>query len=536
MTSGSSAAMHDGLASDLAARASAMTVGELMRLQSQRTPERIAVADRDREVSYRAFNERVNRLAHALTAQGIIRGDRIGILSENRLEYVETLFAAAKLGAILATLNWRLTGPEVAAALAVSAPKLILVSERYQDMLAEIAHGAEVIWPFGRSYEDRLAGASEEEPEIAATPEDGLIIVYTSGTTGPPKGALVSHRAEIARLQIGCISYGLDGDDAALAWTPMFHVASLDPMLHVLCLGGKVVVVDGFDLERIINAIAEERIWWLVLIPGMLDRLIEALRERSITPRKIKLAGAQADLLPRHQIAEVSALLQAPFWNTFGCTECGIPIVSGNWFPIGEVPERLSKTQDIMNQIRLVDADDNEVPDGEPGEIAYRGPSLFSGYWNAPEVNAHDFRGGWFHTGDVLRRNPDGTYDFVDRVKYMIKSGGENIYPAEIESLLLRDPRIDDAVVIRRADRRWGEVPTAFIARNDESLTADYLADLCRENLAGYKRPKEFRFVAMDDFPRSTAGKVQRHEVEKWLSEEERPAGSQFDGERRERT
>ena len=151
-----------------------------------------------------------------------------------------------------------------------------------------------------------------------------------------------------------------------------------------------------------------------------------------------------------------------------------------------------------------------------------RGPTLFSGYWRADEVNAHDFRGGWFHMGDVFVRNPDGSLDFVDRVKYLIKSGGENVYPAEIERVLLADPRVDDAVVVRRPDPRWGEVPVAVVAPNDERLTADELYARCRRELAGYKQPKDIRFVAFADLPRSTTGKIQRHEVEAWLRQLDR--------------
>jgi fatty-acyl-CoA synthase len=164
--------------------------------------------------------------------------------------------------------------------------------------------------------------------------------------------------------------------------------------------------------------------------------------------------------------------------------------------------------------MRLVDPDDSDVPIGTPGEVAMRGPTLFSGYWNAHEANAHDFRNGWFHMGDVLRRNADGSLDYVDRVKYMIKSGGENIYPAEIEQVLLADARVHEAVVVRRPDRTWGEVPVAFVVMADVSLTADHLMDLCRENLSSYKRPKDIIFLAEDELPRSTTGKVQRHKLE----------------------
>jgi fatty-acyl-CoA synthase len=277
------------------------------------------------------------------------------------------------------------------------------------------------------------------------------------------------------------------------------------------------MIVDGFVAEQLVDCIEAGPMWWLVLIPGMIDEIAAAVKHRNAKPKGIKLIGAMADLVPRHQIAEITSLFQAPYANTFGSTETGIPPASAGSIPIGLVPDTLSKRQNSMCDVRLVDADDNEVANGMPGEAVVRGPTMFSGYWNAPATNEADFRGGWFHMGDAFVRNADGTLDFVDRVKYLIKSGGENIYPAEIERVLLADERIDDAVVVRKPDERWGEVPVAFVAANNPSLTADVLSLMCRNSLAGYKRPKDFRFVAFEDFPRSTTGKIQRHEVEKWL-------------------
>ena len=183
----------------------------------------------------------------------------------------------------------------------------------------------------------------------------------------------------------------------------------------------------------------------------------------------------------------------------------------------------ISKWPNSLVDIRLVDSEGNAVPDGEPGEMAVRGPTLFSGYWNAPETNRKDFSGGRFRMGDMFIRNPDGSFDFVDRAKYMIKSGGENIYPAEIERVLLADPRIRDAVIVRKRDARWGEIPVALIARQADDLDAADVDRLCRASLAGYKRPREVHFVAYEDLPRSTTGKIQRHEAEKMLTEKGTP-------------
>jgi fatty-acyl-CoA synthase len=297
-------------------------------------------------------------------------------------------------------------------------------------------------------------------------------------------------------------------------------MASTDHALASLLRGNPVIVVDGYDPQALAGIVARHQIGWLPLVPGMIESFAGVLRAGAVRPRGIKAIGAMADLVPRHQLAEITTLLNAPYANTFGATETGLPPGTASFIPIGEAPTDLAKRQSSFCEVRLVDPNDREVPDGTPGECAMRGPTLFSGYWRAPEVNARDFRGGWFHMGDMFIRRDDGRLDFVDRAKYMIKSGGENVYPAEIERVLLADPRVDDAVVVRRADARWGEVPVAVIARNDERLTAEELHAACRQQLAGYKQPKEIRFVAFADLPRSTTGKIQRHEVEAWFKSE----------------
>lgn len=502
----------------LASQAAGMTVGDMLRLQARVRPDHPAVEDGPRRLTFAAFNARVNRLAHVLLELDIRRGDRVAILAENRLEYLELLCAAGKIGAIVAALNWRLSDNELRHCIDLVTPRALLVSPDYAATIARLAPRAGEIIAIGEDYEARLATAASTEPRCHVRTEDGLMILYTSGTTGLPKGALISHRAQVARCFSACVDFDLRAGDHFVAWAPMFHMASAEQSLTVLCLGGMVHVVPRYDEDRLIHAIQTVPQWWLLLMPGMIAGMIDALRRRpGFTPAPIRLAGAMADLVPPHQIAEISSLLRTPYANTFGSTETGLPPFSAGRFPPGVVPTNLAKTQSASCHVRLVDPEDNEVPDGEPGEVAIRGATLFSGYWNAPETNAHDFRNGWFHLGDVCRRNPDGTVDFVDRAKYMIKSGGENIYPAEIERVLLADPRVADAVVVRRADARWGEVPVAFVARRDPAVTEEDLLARCRAELAGYKRPKEIRFLGVDDLPRSTTGKIQRHVLEELL-------------------
>lgn len=483
----------------------------------------MAVEDARVSWTYAAFNSRVNRLAHALGGRGVKRGDRVAILSENRTEYVELEFACAKLGAIVAALNWRLAGDELDYCIALTTPKLAIVSPRHADALAAAPSRPETVIELGPAYEALLARETDAEPVASVDPEDGLVILYTSGTTGRPKGAVISHRAFLARVMVFCADYGIGQNELFPAWAPMFHMASTDLAIGSLLIGGRVALVDGFDLDHLWPVLREHRVGWMILMPGVIDRLLERHAVAPLTPKGICIIGAMADLIPRHQIAEVTRALNAPYLNSFGATETGIPPASGSLIPIDTAPDSLSKRLNSFCEVRLVDGDDADVPDGAPGELAFRGPTLFSGYWQADAANAEDFRGGWFHMGDMFRRNPDGSFDFVDRAKYLIKTGGENVYPAEIEQVLLADARVADAVVVRRADPQWGEVPVAFVARTDETLGADDLMAQCRDRLAGYKRPKEIRFVELDDLPRSTTGKIQRHEIEARLAAEESP-------------
>jgi len=478
-----------------------------------------ALQQGERTLSYRLLNDRVNRLVSWLAAQDIRRGDRIAVLSENRFEYVEVELAAAKLGVITACQNWRQADQELVHCIRAVEPKLVVVSERYAPTLERLDHGVGQVVMLGEQYERAIAHANTStEPPHLAEPEDGLIILYTSGTTGMPKGAVISHRAMVSRTLIGSFDRPFAREDSYLAWTPMFHMGSTDYIYSTLLRGGKVIVLDGFHPEIMARIVATERLGWLHLNSAVIDRVIAQIKADKVQPKGVKLVGVMADLVPRPQIAALTTLMNAPFANTFGSTETGPVPASKGVIDIGVVPERLSKLQSSLCELRLVDENGRYVADGEPGEALVRAPSLFSGYWNAPEVNAEVFRDGWYHMGDVFRRNGDGTLDFVDRRRYLIKSGGENIYPAEIENTLLASARVANAVVVRRADAKWGEVPVVFVVRRDQHLTAADVISLCRSQIAGYKVPKDVIFVADEELPRSSSGKIKRHELESRLT------------------
>ena len=502
-------------------RAAGSSVADLFAAQARLRPELIAVEDEQRCLRYRELDERAQRLSMLLQARGVQHGDRVAILSENRIEYLEVFIAAARLGAVVACQNWRLSTAELRHCLDLAAPRAVFASPRHAAKLDALAGGSTDTIMFGEQYEGALAESGCDGEFAYAEPEDALLILYTSGTTGLPKGAVISHRAQVARNMVTRAEFGIAPDDTFVAWSPLYHMGAADNSLGTLMCGGKVIVVDGFDAEHLAEVVAREDLGWLLLMPGMVGRFAELLEERAVTAKGVKVCGVMADLVPPAEIAKITQLLAAPYANTFGATETGCPPCSSNLLEPGVAPRSLAKQQSPFCEVRLVDADDREVADGRPGELCMRGPTLFSGYWQAAEVNLHEFRGGWFHMGDVFVRNPDGTLDFVDRVKYLIKSGGENIYPAEIERVLLQHPQVADAAVVRQRDERWGEVPIAFVACHEESLTAGELSQLCRAELADYKQPKGVRFIALEAFPRSASGKIQRHELEKLLHQTE---------------
>lgn len=500
---------------ELASTASAVSIADWFLSKVAVRGEAIALQSDGRTCSYRALNDRVNRIAGWIIAQGLVRGDRIAVLSENRSEYVEVELAAAKLGIITACLNWRQSDPELTHCIRLAEPKVVFVSERYVPVIERIDHGVGRVLVFGSEYEKIIAQVGDgQEPPRLAQPEDGLIILYTSGTTGMPKAATISHRAMIARALISALDRPFADEDSYLAWTPMFHMGSSDYIYSTLLRGGKVIILDGFQVAEMVHVIGTERLGWLHLNSAVIDRVIDQMKRDGVAPKGLKLVGVMADLVPRKTIAEITTLMQAPFANTFGSTETGPVPASKGSIGIGVVPERLSKVQSSLCHLRLVDENDRDVPDGEPGEVLVRSPSLFSGYWRAPETNAEVFAGGWYRMGDVFRRNPDGTLDFVDRRKYLIKSGGENIYPAEIERNLVASPRIANAIVVRRPDARWGEVPVAFVVARDDRLTSEDVIALCRGKIANYKLPKDVKFIADEELPRGDSGKIKRYELE----------------------
>lgn len=480
-------------------------VYRLFAARARIAPHALALVQGELRLTYGALLARVDRFAAGLHGRGVTRGDRIAILSENRWEYLALQLACARIGAIAACQNWRLAAPELRHCIALVSPMLVLASEQHLDMARQVSQGIPTI-PIADAD---VEGASP----LVGGAEDGLLIIYTSGTTGLPKAALIGQRAEIWRACVLRMDLGLDGSDAYVAWAPMFHMGGTEHSLATLMSGGTVIVTTGFDPAAIVDAIEEFPIGWLLLIPATIEPVLAELERRNAIVKGVKVVGCMPDLVPAATIASITRRLGAHFLDSFGATETGMPPLSANLIPPGAMPSRYPKTVSMLTELRICDADGKDVPPGQPGEAWVRAPTLFDGYWNNPDANADCFRDGWFRMGDLFRQEDDG-FHFVGRAKYLIKSGGENIYPAEIERILLADPRVIDAVVVRRPDATWGEIPIAVIARNCETLDEAGVLDMCRANLAGYKRPRGVLFIDDSQFPRSASGKIMREAVE----------------------
>lgn len=498
--------------------ASNASVGQVFTQTARIGKSDIAVEDGDQLFTYQAFNERVNRLANAMLTHGLKPQDRVAILSRNSITYLEVMMAAAKIGVIICCQNWRLVPVELAYCINLVRPSMIFVEPELHDLLSGVEHNNCRVLTLGKEYELFLANRSTAEPPHLTLDEDGFLILYTSGTTGLPKAALISHRAYLTRAMVYSAELRVPKGDTFFAWSPLFHIGSADHSIATLLLGGTVFVVNGFKPEIIIPALERHKTQWFSLLPGVIDRLIDAMKSETVQLAGVGIIGGMPDLISPDQVAQLSELFQAPYLDSFGSTETGLPPATGALIPIGEAPEKLLKKQTGFCEVKLVDTSDQEVPDGHPGEVAIRGPTLFSGYVGDECANEYSFRGGWYHMGDVMIRSPeDWSLEFVDRLKYLIKSGGENIYPAELERVIIRDSRVDEVSVVRKADPKWGEVAVAFVARNDSSLTEQSLIDFCSKSLARYKLPKSVNFIPIDDFPRGSTGKVKREELEQRL-------------------
>jgi fatty-acyl-CoA synthase len=483
-----------------------LTIGRWLSDRARTTPERIAIRFLGAELTYAELDRRAGRLATGLAEHGIGRGDRVATLTPNTPDHVAAFFACARLGAILQPVSWRLAPPEVAYQLADAEPTLLLVAEEHDELARHAGADVEIA-----RIGDPTLEADGEVP-AAAEDDDPLLLVYTSGTTGKPKGALLTHANCFWTNLSFDRTAGVRDDDVVLQVLPQFHVGGWNVQALLAWWKGATVVIEpSFDPERALRLIAEERVTTMMGVPATYLFLAE------------EAGFAAADLSSLRLVVVGGAPMPPSLLETW--QERGVEIVQG--YGLTEAapnvlclpPEEARRKLGFAGKpyphvdVALRDPETGKLVEGPGvGELLVRGPNVFAGYWRNADATEAAFVDGWLRTKDVAERDEEGFYRIAGRLEELVISGGENIYPAEIEDVLHAHPDVVEAAVVGVPDERWGEVCAAFVVlREGASTDGEDLRDYCRERLARFKVPRTVTFVV--ELPRSSLGKVRKDEL-----------------------
>ena len=500
--------------------------GEVLTFNAHVSPDKIGARDLTRAMTFKSWNERACRLANALHGLRLSKGDRIAVLAYNCVEWVEFYVGAAKAGLVVVPINFRLVGPEIqyivenceAAALIVQ-DELLGAIETIRGSLS--IKGANYIafgpgkCPAGyRPYEDLLAAASDREPEARVEPGETWALMYTSGTTGKPKGAIRSHRASANLSLITDVEMGFGRRDTAYLVMPMCHANSLFFFAAFAFCGATCAIYSrrSFDPEHFLRSIADTGATFSSLVPThyiMMLGLPAAVRGRCKVDQITKLLVSSAPARRDTKVAIMEYFRNSGLFELYGSTEAG-------WVTMLHPEEQFSKLGSVGREcagsapIKIVDPDGNEVPHDEPGELYSSNPYTFDGYWRLPEKTKEAFRGDYCSVGDMARRDEDGYIFLVDRKSNMIISGGENVYPSEVENMLGGNPKVREVAVVGLPDQKWGErVHAVIILTPGAAATEQELLAWCSDKIAGHKRPRSISFMEDREMPRTATGKIQ---------------------------
>jgi fatty-acyl-CoA synthase len=475
------------------------------------SPDAAALEDAatGRTLSYAELDHRAACAGALLAARGIREGDRVAILCRNRIEFFELLFGCAKIGAILVPLNWRMPPAELDQLLADCTPKLLIHCGGEEESALGLGHPLPKL-----SLSDYSAEAERMAPPKfrASWPgEQVWYLLYTSGTTGQPKGVIYNHRMAMANYLNIRTAIDIASADTTACFLPIFHTAGINlHALPTLIAGGRVIVLDGFDSDTLVSLLDQRRLDTVFGVPTVYQSLLDHPRFAAAPLTHVRHWGCGGAPLPDSLVERYRAL-GIRVCNGMGMTETGptafLQDPAHAWDRVGSV----GKPQ-LLCSVRIVDEAGREVPENMVGDLLFAGAAVTPGYWGNEEATREAFTSdGWLRSGDLARRDEQGFYYVAGRRKEMFISGGENVYPAEVENVLCAHPAICEAAVVAAPDGKWGEVGHAYILPIPGVAALDIveLEAFCRARLAGYKVPKRFEMVS--DFPRAAAGKIQKH-------------------------
>ncbi len=505
------------------------TLGDLPRNGAALHGDRAAVVFEDTRLTYAELNQRVNRAAHVLAGLGVRRGERITVLSDNSARYLEIYLAAAKLGVGVTPLNTRLADPELGYIVSDSEAVAIVAGDGYEKRAAALADAAPAIRVWisldndadgCTGYEQALAGAEASEPELADGPVAGselAVLMYTGGTTGLPKGVMLSHRNVMTATIATALQSEYTSADSTCFVLPIFHV-SWWPVISLLLVGGKSVIVRRPDPRSILALIQAERCTHLNMVPTLYSLLLDAAPAGAYDLSSLRSLTYAGSPMPVEVLKRAIARFGPIFGQGYGATEtAGGPItmlMAADHHLDGPGAALLASAGKaaICSQVKVTDGDDRPVPPGAIGEVCVRGEHIMTGYWKNPELTARALAGGWYHTGDLGYLDERGCLFLTDRKSDMIITGGENVYPTEVENVLYTHPAVLECSVVGVPDERWVEVVhAAVVVRDGASVTADEIIAHCHQHLAGYKCPKQVTFLPA--LPKTAIGKISRKNI-----------------------
>ncbi len=475
----------------------------------------------DRRCSFREFKERVYRLANGLLKIGVKKGDRVAIIQDNCFEYPEIYLAIGKIGGVVTPLNYRLIGSELVYLLNHSESDTLIIGRDFIEAIDKFKSELKSVnnyicigdKPEGMiDYDELLKLSSNQKPESQVNMDDLFCLLYTGGTTGKPKGVMLTHRNLFAACTTWIIEWGISHSDVNMIVTPLFHTASNWPLFCSFMLGNTQVILKGFDVEKMLETIEKEKVTYSVWLSAIVGSIINYHRFKDFNLSSLKLITTGGGPLGEAQLRRLIELVGCRVLHGGGQTETG-PICTIRLEEHLDGPkERLgSAGKEAFNiELRVVDEQDNDVPLGGVGELCARGEAVMQGYWKMPDETAKSMRGGWQHTGDLVRIDEERYIYYVDRLKDMIKTGGENVYSKEVEDVIYGHPAVSEVAVIGVPDEKWGErVKALVILKEGETVTEEEIISHCKKHLAGFKCPKSVEFY--NSFPKTGLGKIAKN-------------------------